>query len=211
MDSPSASSQVVPSQFASIFLDVLRELLGEHGTRTVLRRAGLADWIEAPPPPSLTHWILAQPLSILMTSLEDIYGSRGGRALGRRMGSAWMERCLKDVGALAGMPDQAFQHLPSRARLRLGLGALRRVLSQLRTMEADILADDERLVFSVAGCPFCQGRSLETAGCTPLVGLVEAAIRAAAPDVHLIPEETGCRATGHAACEVTVVLPQEPS
>ncbi|OGR90894.1 MAG: hypothetical protein A2V88_06810 [Elusimicrobia bacterium RBG_16_66_12] len=78
-------------------------------------------------------------------------------------------------------------------------------------MQADLLADDERLVFSVARCPFCEGRTLETSGCTPLVGLVEAAIRVAAPDVHLIPEETGCRATGNAACEVTVVLPQGPS
>lgn len=207
MDAPSAPDLPVPHQFARIALDLLSELLGEHGARALLRRADLASWIDQPPQPSLTDMIAGVSLSKLMGALEDLYGTRGGRALGRRIGSALIDRCLKDVGALAGMQEEEFQRLPLRTRARLGVGALRRVLAQLGTMPADVSLDGEHLRFSVTDCPYCVGRTLESAGCSPLVGMVEAAMRLAVPELPWLPEETACRSVRGSVCEISMSLP----
>jgi predicted ArsR family transcriptional regulator len=206
MDSPSAPGQDVPSQFVSVFLDALNDLTGEHGARAVLRRAGLGDWVDQPPAASLSERIAASEVSGLMAALEDVYGARGGRALARRLGSALMDRCLKDIGALAGMRDEAFQALPARARARLGLGALRRVLSQIGTMGSEVTIREDNLVFSMGGCPFCAGRRLEAPACTSLQGLVDTVLRAAVPDLSWMSEESNCRAAGAASCDVMVRL-----
>jgi predicted ArsR family transcriptional regulator len=208
MDSPSAPGQDVPSQFVSVFLEVLNDLTGEHGARAVLRRAALADWIDQPPAASLSDRIPGRRVSDLVAALEDVYGTRGGRALARRLGSALMDRCLKDIGALGGLRDEAFQALPARARARLGLGALRRVLSQIGTMGADVTIREDDLVFSVGSCPFCADRRLEAPACTSLQGLIDTVLRAAVPDLSWMSEESNCRAAGAASCDVMVRLPR---
>jgi hypothetical protein len=207
MDAPSAPELLVPHPFARISLDLLSELLGEHGARALLRRAGLAEWIDQPPHTSLTDKVDGSSLSKLMGALEDLYGMRGGRALGRRMGTALIDRCLKDVGALAGMREEEFQRLPLRPRARLGVGALRRVLAQLGTMPSEVTLDDEHLCFTVTECPFCVGRTSESAGCSPLVGMVEATLRLAVPELPWLPEETACRAVNGNVCEISLSLP----
>jgi predicted ArsR family transcriptional regulator len=208
MDSPSAPGQDVPSQFVSVFLEVLNDLTGEHGARAVLRRAALGDWIDQPPAASLSDRIAMGRVSDLMAALEDVYGTRGGRALARRLGSALMDRYLKDIGALGGLGNAAFQALPARARARLGLGALRRVLSQMETMAAELKVSQDNLVLSMGSCPFCAGRSLDGPACTPLQGLVDAVLRAAVPELPWVSEETSCRAARAGSCDVMVRLPR---
>ncbi|HET7010578.1 MAG TPA: hypothetical protein VFI11_07365 [Anaerolineales bacterium] len=207
MDSSSAPS-AIPRQIVVIFLEVLTDLLGEHGTRALLRRAALTDWIELGSESPDAAPVLAQSVSGLLASLEELYGARGGRGLARRLGSGLVDRYLRDLGALRGMRDEAFQRLPWRDRVRLGLGALRRVLSQLNAFAAELTVAGDRVVFSVPECPFCAGRSLDAPGCSPLVGLVEAALSVAVPDMHLPSEETECRAVGARSCSVTVRVPQ---
>ena len=207
MDSSSGPS-AVPHQFVGVFLDVLVDLLGEHGTHALLRRAGLTDWIGRFPVSPASGPVGPQSVASLMASLEELYGTRGGRALARRMGSGLIDRHLKDIGALAGMRNEAFQRLPARDRARLGLGALRRVLAQLNSLAAGLAIAGDSLVFSVAECPFCLGRSLEESACASLVGLVEAALSVSTPDLQLSAEETECRAAGGRSCSVTVRFPQ---
>lgn len=206
MDSDSASGRGVPLQFVAIFLDVLTDLVGAHGTAALLRRAGHPEWISAPPRLTLDEFASAESVTALFAGLEDLYGRRGSRGLGRRLGAGLVERCLKDLGALAGLRDASFQALPGRLRARVGTLALGRVLTGIGFL-AEVTSTEGTTTFSVPDCPFCYRRSLETAGCMPLVGLVEATLRLSAGDLAINAEETACRATGGAACEVTIPLP----
>lgn len=206
MDSPSASGRGVPLQFVAIFLDVLTDLVGAHGTGALLRRAGHQEWISAPPRLTLNEFASAESVTALFAGLEDLYGRRGSRGLGRRLGAGLVDRCLKDLGAMAGIRDASFQALPGRLRARVGTLALGRVLTGIGFL-ADVRTTERGTTFSVPDCPFCYRRSLETAGCTPLVGLVEATLRLSAGDLALSAEETACRGTGGSACEVTVRWP----
>jgi hypothetical protein len=207
MDSPSTPESPVPHTFARISLDLLGELLGRHGVRALLRRAGLTEWIDAPPQLSLTETLAGSSFSKMMAALEDLYGMRGGRGLGRRTGAALVDRSLKDVGALAGLEEEEFQRLPLRSRARLGLGALRRVLAQLGTMPSEVTVAGDRLAFTLTDCPYCASRTMESAGCSPLLGMVEATLRRAVPELPWLPEETACRSVSGDVCEVAVSLP----
>jgi len=211
MDSPSASGQGVPLQFVVIFLDVLNDLVGAHGTAALLRRAGHPEWIESPPHPTPASFASPESVTAIFSSLEDLYGPRGGRGLGRRLGAAVVDRYLKDVGALAGVGDPSFQALPSRTRARVGLMALGRVVTGLGGFHIDVSATDQAIALSVPDCPFCVQRSLDAPGCPALVGLVDAALRLVAPEAGLSSGETACRATASPACELTVRLPATDS
>ena len=206
MDSASASGRGLPLQFVAIFLDVLTDLVGAHGTGALLRRAGHPEWISAPPRLTLNEFASAESVTALFAALEDLYGLRGSRGLGRRLGAGLVEGCLKDLGALAGLRDASFQALPGKLRARVGTLALGRVLTGIG-FPAQVTSTERATTFSVPDCPFCYGRSLETAGCTALVGLVEATLRLSADDLAIRVEETACRGTGGAACEVTIPLP----
>ena len=206
MDSASASGRGLPLQFVAIFLDVLTDLVGAHGTRALLRRAGHPEWISTPPRLTLDEFASAEAVTALFAGMEDLYGMRGSRGLGRRLGAGLVERCLKDLGALAGLADASFQALPGKVRARVGTLALGRVLTGIG-VAAQVNSTEDATTFSMPDCPFCFGRSLETAGCTALVGLVEANLRLSAGDLALRAEETACRGTGSAACEVTIPLP----
>ncbi len=207
MDSPSASGRGVPLQFVAIFLDVLNDLVGSHGTAALLRRAGHPEWIAAPPPRNLEAFAPAASTTALMASLEELYGPRGSRGLGRRLGAALVDRCLKDIGALAAVGDPTFQALPNRTRTRVGLLALGRAITGIGGFRMDVTPSDLTITLSAPDCPFCLHRSLAAPGCSPLVGLVDAGVHLVAPDLTLIVEETACRATGASACEVNVRLP----
>jgi hypothetical protein len=206
MDSASASGRGLPLQFVAIFLDVLTDLVGAHGTGALLRRAGHPEWISSPPRLTLDEFASAETVTAIFAGLEDLYGLRGSRGLGRRLGAGLVERCLKDLGALAGLGDASFQALPGKVRARVGTLALGRVLTGIG-VPAQVTSTEQATTFSVPDCPFCYGRSLEAAGCMALVGLVEANLRLSAADLALRPEETACRGTGGAACEVTIPLP----
>jgi hypothetical protein len=108
---------------------------------------------------------------------------------------------------LAGMRLEEFQVLPIRSRARLGLGALRRVLHQVGTMRSDVAVAEDRLALAVIDCPFCAGRTSSSPACSPLLGMVEATLRIAAPELAWLPEETACRSQGGAVCEIGVTLP----
>jgi hypothetical protein len=211
MDSPSASGQGVPLQFVVIFLEVLDDLVGAHGTAALLRRAGHPEWIESPPHPAPESFASPESVTAIFSSLEELYGPRGGRGLGRRLGAAVVDRHLKDLGALAGVTNPTFQALPSRTRARVGLMALGRVVTGLGGFRLDVSATDQAIALSIPDCPFCVQRSLDAPGCAALVGLVDAALRLVAPEVALSSQETACRATGAAACELTVRLPATAS
>jgi hypothetical protein len=207
MDSPSPSERGAPLQFVAIFLDVLTDLVGSHGTMAIVRRAGRPDWIATPPSPSLEARADPSALSDLLGSLEDVYGTRGSRGLGRRLGAALVDRCLADQGALAGVRDERFQALPDRQRARVGMRALGRVLTDIAGFEADVAVNDAGMTLSASDCPFCRGRSSAAACCTPLVGVVDAGLRLFAPDLPLAAQETDCRATGGVACVVSIAMP----
>ena len=206
MDSASASGRGLPLQFVAIFLDVLTDLVGAHGTGALLRRAGHPEWISSPPRLTLDEFASAETVTAIFAGLEDLYGLRGSRGLGRRLGAGLVERCLKDLGALAGLGDASFQALPGKVRARVGTLALGRVLTGIG-VPAQVTSTEQATMFSVPDCPFCFGRSLEAAGCMALVGLVEANLRLSAADLALRAEETACRGIGSAACEVTIPLP----
>ena len=207
MDSPSASQRGVPLQFVAIFLDVLTDLVGPHGTAALLRRASHAEWIAAPPPRTLVAFASPESTTALLASLEELYGMRGSRGLGRRMGAALVDRCLKDIGAFAAVGDPSFQALPARTRARVGLLALGRAVTAIGGFRVEVSPADRAITISAPDCPFCLNRTLAAPGCSPLVGLVEAGLRLIAPDLAPTAEETACRGVGAAACQVIVPLP----
>ena len=134
-------------------------------------------------------------------------------------------KAIRDVQARRGLPSPEYAaelfggaevfvctipeldpYAAHQGRAPLGTLALGRVLTGIG-VPAQVTSTEQATTFSVPDCPFCYGRSLEVAGCTALVGLVEANLRLSAADLALRAEETACRGTGGAACEVTIPLP----
>lgn len=87
-------------------------------------------YIENYPPDNLDKGFDFAELSAIGSSLEEMYGPRGGRGLALRAGRATFSDALRNFGALAGAADLAFVVLPLQSKLRIGLPAFAKIFSQ---------------------------------------------------------------------------------
>ena len=99
------SGMYYPNKFGLITIKSLEEVMGKNGLNAILNLAGLNHYIENYPPDNLDKGFDFAELSAIGSSLEEMYGPRGGRGLALRAGRATFSDALRNFGALAGAAD----------------------------------------------------------------------------------------------------------
>ncbi len=114
----------IPSLLLNILFTQVEEMMGRRSLIMLLRRAGLADYIDNVPPMDDSPSITVEQYSLLLANIYDIFGARGSRPIfmrGGRLGAAEIRRQRPAQFAVAGT---ALKLLPGTRRMQIVLDRL---------------------------------------------------------------------------------------
>lgn len=192
--------------YALVTLKACDEILGTNGVRTILTRAGLQELIDNPPPHNREKSFDFADYSAIMHALEDIYGTRGGRAMGMRIGRATFSDLLANYGAMAGVTDLAFKVLPLPVKLRIGINAMAKVFNMVSDQTTIIEEDEESFYYIVQQCPVCWGRhDVDSPICYAQVGLIKQGLNWVSNGEEFNVREISCRGMGDDTCTFQIL------
>jgi bacteriochlorophyll 4-vinyl reductase len=196
----SKSGYHFPNRIIRSLLLALEDVTGKNGVSAVLNLAGLSSWVDHFPADDLEQGVDFAEVSAIHTALEDVYGVHAGRVFSRRTAAAMLQAWsqvppLVDVQPAA---DGAKDLLPA-------LKALAEAVSRHSDQTCSVSETPGGLLFAVARCPVCWGRSSQEPVCSTMVGLLEESLRWMNRGQGLAVEETHCIARGDPACQFRFV------
>ncbi len=174
---PEKSGYNYPNKFARIYLEAMEEIMGKNGLNAILNLGGLQDYIGNYPPDNLEKAFDFAYFTALQTSLEEMYGPRGGRGLALRAGRATFAEGLRGFGALAGVGDLAFKVLPLAAKLKIGLPAMANILTQFSDQISNVYEEGDKYIYTLERCPMCWERKADKPVCYAGQGLLQEGLR----------------------------------
>jgi predicted hydrocarbon binding protein len=189
-----------PNRIARAFLWAMDDVMGKNGLNAILSLAGLESYIDNLPPDTLNKQFDFAYMAALSQALEDMYGARGGRGMGLRIGRACFANGMKNFGALAGVVDPAFSVLPLASRSYLGLEALASVFTNFSDQQSTVANDETTYNFIVDVSPFAWGRTADGPVCHALGGIIRESLRWASDGYEYHVQETACHAVNGDTC-----------
>ena len=148
-----------PNKAARIAILALEEVMGKNGINVILNLANLPEWINTLPADNLNKEFDFADFSAISGALDIMYGPRGGRGLALRAGRATFNDVLKNFGALAGVGDIAFKVLPMQTKLKVGLGAMAKIFSQISDQHSTFEEFDDHYLYVIHKCPGLLGKT----------------------------------------------------
>jgi predicted hydrocarbon binding protein len=205
MNSIPKSGYYYPNKLALASFHALIELMGKNGFNAMLNLAHLGNFIHNYPPDDLEKGIDFADFSAIQMTLEEMYGVEGGQLFLKRAGKATFRQSLCMHGALAGVCNPAFRTLPLPMQMRIGIQALRRIMTQISDQWITVEEDDAEIKYSVHRCPHCWGRAQQRNHiCTFGTGFLEEGLKYISGGLEFHVQETRCLANGEAVCEYTI-------
>lgn len=208
MKSIPKSGRYLPSKLGYVTLVSLEDVMGKNGVNAILNLANLRSWINSYPLDTLEKRLDFADYSAINGSLDDIYGTRGGRGLAMRAGRASFDHVLRGFSVFAGVGDFAFKILPASSKLKVGLGAIARVLSQVSDQHVTVVENADHFVYTVEYCSVCWGRQTTIPTCHIVVGMIQAALKWISGGSEFNVVETKCTAMGDKDC--VFIIQKEP-
>ena len=211
MKSIPKSGRYLPNKLGYVTLLSLQDVMGRNGVNAVLNLANLRSWINAYPSDTLEKHLDFADYSAINGSLEEMYGPRGARGLAMRAGRATFDQVLRGFSALATMGDLTFRILSPNARLKFGLGAIARFLSQTSDQHITVTEHPDHFLYTVEYCSICWGRKTQMPTCNLAVGMLQASLKWISGGKEFSVVETQCCALGDEVCAFTIQKqPLEP-
>ena len=193
-----------PNQMGRILLESMEEVMGQDGLQDVLTLAGRKQLASNHPPANLEREFSFETISALQETLEQAYGSRGGRGLAQRVGRVCFKYGLREFGTDMGLAETAFRLLPMRSKLRTAGHALAGLFNQHTDQRVRFDETDGKLLWQIERCPLCWGRHADDAVCHLAVGLLQESLYWLSSGKMFRVEETQCAARGDSACVIEI-------
>lgn len=188
------------NRLGRVLLESMEETIGRNGLNALLNLVNSGEYISNPPANDLALGFDLATASNLNKSLEMIYGPRGARGLALRSGRAMYDRINDAFDVPIGFNDFAFRLLPLQTRLKIGVPALARVLTQHSDQTHRAVDRATYFDYSVERCADCWGQEAKTPICHMTVGLLQEALSAYGRGQEFRVTQTECRAAGATAC-----------
>jgi predicted hydrocarbon binding protein len=190
-----------PNKGGRISFIALEEVMGKNGINAVLNMAKLSHFINNYPADDLKREFDFADFGALNQALEDMYGPRGARGLGLRMGRA-------AFGSMVGMADLAFKVLPLSTKLKVGVRAMAETFTKISDQITRVEEDEEKFTYIIERCPVCWGRKTSRPVCFQAIGLLQEGLRWVSGGKDFKVEEILCIAKGDPTC--TFIIEKEP-
>ncbi len=203
---PLVSTVVPPSGYflanrlGRILLESLQDVVGLNGLNALLNLGNRGGYIAAAPVDDLGLAFDIADVSALLLAMEMVYGPRGARGLAIRAGRGLFGRLLNGFDLPTGFNDLAFRLLPQQTRLKIGIPALARLMTQHGDVACRVIDSGNAFDYSVERCPDCWGRTSKGPVCNLTVGLLLEAMSHFGRGQEFRVTETECCAFGAAAC-----------
>ncbi len=194
---------VLPPQAVKVAFLTVREVIGQGGMNTLLRHAGLAEYVgrtELEAGESVTFGDIGR----LTETMADVYGQYGAKAILQRLGRVQFRTWQEAYPTALGTAKTALRAFPVQTRLRLALNSVSLAARQIAHVECRVSQNGKALVFEALQCPYCSTVRAEQPFCHTAVGALEEVALWASNGKRFTVEETACRAMGHPACRFTV-------
>ncbi len=194
-----------PNKAARIAILALEEVMGKNGINVILNLANLPEWINTYPADNLNKEFDFADFSAISGALDIMYGPRGGRGLALRAGRATFNDVLKNFGALAGVGDIAFKVLPMQTKLKVGLGAMAKIFSQISDQHSTFEEFDDHYLYVIHKCPVCWGRHTDKPACFMATGLLHASTVWVSGGQEFRIIQTTSKSTGDETCNFAIM------
>jgi hypothetical protein len=189
-----------PNRIARLFFLAMEEVMGKSGLEALLKSASLETYIQHPPMDNLARQFDFAYMAAINETLEEMYGTKGGRGMALGVGRACFRLGLKDFGAMAGVNDPAFQSLPLPNKTLLALKALASIFTHFSDQVSTVVDAGESYHFIVDVSPMAWGRVADRPVCHALSGIIQESLRWGTKGYEFHVQEIACRATGSDQC-----------
>jgi hypothetical protein len=196
----SPSDYFLCNRLGRVYLESLEETIGRNGLNALLNLTEGSGYIDNPPPNDLVLGFDLSTVSNLNRAMETIYGPRGARGLALRSGRAMYDRIVDALDLPTGFNELAFRLLPLQTRLKIGVPALARVLTQHSDQTHRVVDRGTYFDYGVERCAVCWAQEAKAPLCHLTVGLLQEALSAFGRGQEFRVIQTECRAVGAAAC-----------
>ncbi|MGD9049547.1 MAG: 4-vinyl reductase [Anaerolineae bacterium] len=202
----------IPSLLLNILFTQVDEMMGRRSLIMLLRRAGLAAYIDNVPPMDDSPSITVEQYSVLLANIYDIFGARGARPIflrGGRLGAAEIRRQRPAQFAVA---STALKLLRETRRMQVVLDRLAEQGEDLYGTPHHLYEEDNAFIVEMPDCPYCaeitrrhidQNKAIAKPVCHIPASVIAEMMEWATGQVHLV-EEVACIALGDPACHFRV-------
>lgn len=149
-----------------------------------------------------------ESVSLLQSSLEQVYGPHGGRGLALRIGRASFKYGLKEYGSMLGLTEMAFRLLSLPVKLHIGAKTFADLFNKHTDQIVRVEEKDNKILWHIERCPLCWKRKTEEPICHLAVGLLQESLYWLSGGKIFNVEETTCIAKGDVTC--TIVIDKTP-
>jgi predicted hydrocarbon binding protein len=200
----SGESFFYPQKMGRLIFTGMEEVIGTSGVDAVLRLASLEKFIQNYPPATAERDFPFTTVSLLQSTLEQVYGPRGGRGLALRVGRASFKYGLKEYGSMLGLTEMAFRLLSLPMKLHTGTKTFADLFNKYTDQKVVIEEKNNLIFWHIERCPLCWGRSADEPVCHLAVGLLQEALYWLSGGKMFNVEETACIAQGDAVCTIRI-------
>lgn len=184
----------LPNKFARLYLEAVEEVLGKEGLAQLLEQAGLKLLINNFPPGNLEKSFDFVYFTAIQEAFEQF---QDGAELARQTGRAAFRLGLPQFGELAGVNTPEFKALPMDQKLRVGLPALARIITQFSDQISSAYRFNEQTyIYTLERCPMCWNRESDHPLCYTGQGLIQEALHWASGGQAFRVEMSACVAQG---------------
>ncbi len=188
-----AKESACVSQIGKIMLEGVHDILGQTGVNAISNLAS------RPFSPGNQVVKPLGELSNIQGVLETVYGKQGGQGIALRAGRASSQMIFRQFGPGLGLNDLDYRLLPTPTRIKVGLAAFARVVSELCCEPFLAAEDGEAWLWQARTCPVCWRRQSEKPACYFIVGLLQEFVSTVSGRIYNVVE-TECLAAGAESC-----------
>jgi len=182
--------------------------MGVNGVDAVLRLSPFENPIQNYSQLNTNTPLSFEAVSLLQSTLEQVYGSRSGRGLALRIGRESFKYGLKEYGLMLGLTEMAFRLLSLPVKLHIGAKIFADLFNKHTDQRVRVEEKDNKIFWHIERCPLCWDRKAEEPICHLAVGLLQESLYWLSGGKIFNVEETTCIAKGDAVC--TIVIDQTP-
>lgn len=191
-----------------IVLTALEDIMGRHGVNAVLNLSQLHHLVNNYPPNNLELRFTFTEFSAIQKTIEEMYGSRGGRGLALRVGRETWKYALKEFLPVLGITDLALRTLPLGIKIKIGLDVFAQTFNRFSDQKVRLGEDERGYLWIIERCPICWQRKSNAPCCYLAVGILEQSLDWVSRGRRFHVEEVSCIAAGDETC--TIVISKKP-
>ena len=193
----------IPGSLACIIFKSVEEHIGKNGLNMFLKRAGLQEYIDEPPPNDETPTIEMSKFKDGIQLVIELFGEKAAKPLLLRWGRLTFEYALKERPTLFGLAGLITKFMSGEGKTRFVLKRVLKESENLYNVPHILTEDENNFNIEIKNCFYCVNLKSENCICWPPVGFWIAMMEWSAGEEYDV-KEIECRAQGAESCKFVI-------